>query len=384
MSDNVPEIILTDQGAQLMARAVAGEKATFTRLIMGDGQLANIGGIRGLTALIHERVSVPITKTTRKNNDLTLAGEVTIPTDAGPFRWRELGVLGRIGTEPEALVGYLYKGETGEMVDPAETVERSIYITVQVDAAADVTVTLVPRATVEWDQITDKPDAYPPSNHNHAWGEITGKPGTFQPSAHNHTWSSITGKPSAFQPATHTHSYLPLAGGTLTGNLRIYSGDNDTVHKLNLGDGEYVYISEPEDDVMEIHAKEVRFTGCGDASASPLALIQGGTGATTAAGARANIGAVASFGPVTVTLYASSWSGSGPWTQTVSLGGVTASDSHLHVYPVDVSDKAARKLYEKAYACLAAQAESVAGGIKFTCRDDKPTTNFHVMVEGVR
>lgn len=89
-------------------------------------------------------------------------------------------------------------------------------------------------------------------------------------------------------------------------------------------------------------------------------------------------------GPVTVTLYTSSWSGSGPWTQTAAVSGVTASDSHLHVYPVDVADADARKLYEKAYGCLAAQAQSVAGGVKFTCRGDKPTTNFQVMIEGVR
>lgn len=61
---------------------------------------------------------------------------------------------------------------------------------------------------------------------------------------------------------------LPLTGGTLTGNLRIYSGDNDNIHKINLGDGEFVYISEPEDDCMEIHATSgISVTG-GQMSAS--------------------------------------------------------------------------------------------------------------------
>lgn len=178
--------------------------------------------------------------------------------------------------------------------------------------------------------------------------------------------------------------FLPIEGGTLTGNLRIYSGDNETVHKLNLGDGEYVYFSEPEDDVMEIHAKEIRFTGGDDASANPLPLLQGGTGATSAAGARSKLGAVTGFGPVTVTLTSSGWSGSGPWTQTATVSGVTASDNHLHVYPVDISDDAARKLYEAAYGCLAAEAQAVAGGVKFTCRSGKPETNFQVRIEGVR
>lgn len=35
------------------------------------------------------------------------------------------------------------------------------------------------------------------------------------------TWSEVTSKPSTFPPEAHTHSYLPLAGGTLTGDLFI-------------------------------------------------------------------------------------------------------------------------------------------------------------------
>lgn len=89
-------------------------------------------------------------------------------------------------------------------------------------------------------------------------------------------------------------------------------------------------------------------------------------------------------GPTTVTLTAEGWTGEGPWTQTVSVEGVTAADDHLHVYPVDVADDDARKLYEAAYGCLAAQAESVAGGITFTCREQKPETNFDLVVGGVR
>lgn len=50
---------------------------------------------------------------------------------------------------------------------------------------------------------------------------------------------------------TVTGDYLPLSGGTLTGDLRIKSSSNYGT-KINLGDGDYVYISEPEDDCLEI------------------------------------------------------------------------------------------------------------------------------------
>lgn len=110
----------------------------------------------------------------------------------------------------------------------------------------------------------------------------------------------------------------------------------------------------------------------------------GGTGAADAAGARANLGACTLAAPVTVTLAVASWAGTGPWTQTVTVAGVTASDEHIGVFPVDVSDDAARKLYEKAYGCLSAEADTVAGGVLLTCRDAKPETNFNVKIKGVR
>lgn len=63
--------------------------------------------------------------------------------------------------------------------------------------------------------------------------------------------------------ASHTHTAadvgaLPLAGGTITGNLRL-KGSGSYGNKLNFGDSDYVHISEPTDDKMEIKAKAVNF-----------------------------------------------------------------------------------------------------------------------------
>ena len=120
-----------------------------------------------------------------------------------------------------------------------------------------------------------------------------------------------------------------------------------------------------------------------DVTSGTLGLARGGTGATTAATARTALGACTKVGPTVVTV-STSWSGSGPWTQTVTVSGVTANDTGLGVYPVDTTDAAARKLYEEAYGCLAAEAETVAGGIKLTCRDKKPTISLQIKVQGVR
>jgi hypothetical protein len=75
-----------------------------------------------------------------------------------------------------------------------------------------------------WDDLTDKPDTFPPSSHSHeisdvnglgdalteagsdpAWDDITGKPDDFPPSAHGHAWGEITGKPTEFPPESHNH-----------------------------------------------------------------------------------------------------------------------------------------------------------------------------------
>lgn len=112
-----------------------------------------------------------------------------------------------------------------------------------------------------------------------------------------------------------------------------------------------------------------------------------GTGAVTMStptAARQAMSALTGVGPTTITLTAAGWTGDGPWTQTVAVSGVTANDNHIHIYPVDTEDADARKLYDAAYGCLAPQAETLAGSIKFTCRDKKPEINFEVVVEGAR
>lgn len=50
------------------------------------------------------------------------------------------------------------------------------------------------------------------------------------------------------------NNYLPLAGGTITGNLRL-KGEGDFGNKINLGDGEYVYLHEDSNDHLLIYAR---------------------------------------------------------------------------------------------------------------------------------
>ena len=52
---------------------------------------------------------------------------------------------------------------------------------------------------------------------------------------------------------------LPVSGGTITGDLRL-KGTGNFGNKLRFGDGDYVIISEPTDDVLNLKAKKITLT----------------------------------------------------------------------------------------------------------------------------
>lgn len=76
------------------------------------------------------------------------------------------------------------------------------------------------------------------------------------------------------------------------------------------------------------------------------------------------------------------WTGSGPYTQTVAVSGILASDMP-HVVPVYSSDTATAIAQKEAWGCVS-KGEAAAGGIKFTCFDSKPGTSVPIQIEVVR
>lgn len=76
------------------------------------------------------------------------------------------------------------------------------------------------------------------------------------------------------------------------------------------------------------------------------------------------------------------WTGSGPYTQTVAVSGILATDMP-HIMPAYSSDNATAIAQKKAWSCVS-KAEAAAGGIKFTCFEDKPTTAVPLQIEVMR
>ena len=86
---------------------------------------------------------------------------------------------------------------------------------------------------------------------------------------------------------------------------------------------------------------------------------------------------------VVVTLNASGWSSSAPYSQTVSVANLKATDV-VHIYPYTPStlESATVKQYRK-MAGMITDGESAAGAMTFYCGVKKPTADFQVYLEGV-
>ena len=84
-----------------------------------------------------------------------------------------------------------------------------------------------------------------------------------------------------------------------------------------------------------------------------------------------------------IALPASGWSGTAPYTQTVSVAGVTAEDAPVIGILIAEGTTAANvKLQNKAWACVD-RAVTGAGTITFYCYNKKPVNDFTVNVKGV-
>ena len=118
--------------------------------------------------------------------------------------------------------------------------------------------------------------------------------------------------------------YLPLAGGTLTGDLRLKTGGENYGSTLRFGDGDYAYLKEDTDDHLSIYA------------AKGLAL-ETGSGYGIALNSNVTMASAKSFtlgdGVLTWDADRSSWKLAGNLYATgfVTSGGVNTQDSILNV-----------------------------------------------------
>ena len=73
------------------------------------------------------------------------------------------------------------------------------------------------------------------------------------------------------------------------------------------------------------------------------------------------------------------WSGSGPYTQSIAVSGILASDMP-HIMPVYSSDSTTALAQKEAWSCIS-RAVTANNSITFTCFEDKPTTAIPIQIE---
>ena len=153
----------------------------------------------------------------------------------------------------------------------------------------------------------------------------------------------------AHEAANNAHSTadaaLPKSGGTMTGEIA-------------MGDNKITGLGYPENDDDAVSKKY-------------LDDYVGGKVGESASNARKAFTAMLAY---------NDWAGSSaPYTQTVSIEGILASDMP-HVFPVYSAGISSARAEKSAWARVS-DAEAEAGGIKFSCFEEKPSTSISIQIE---
>lgn len=155
---------------------------------------------------------------------------------------------------------------------------------------------------------------------------------------------------------TELNKYLLKNGGDMTGEIRMNS---QTISGLN-------------DPTEESQAARKGYV---DAAKEEVKTY------TDAAKAEANAYTNSKRKTWTATI-TTTWSGSGPYTQSVTVSGILASDMP-HITPIYSSDNTTALTQREAWACVS-KAATAANAITFACFEDKPTVAIPIQIEVMR
>ena len=140
--------ILTEKGRELLAKGLAGETITFTKMAIGDGTSATAA--REMEALVNQITTLPILNiNAKKNGTCEINALLTNKTVSTGFYIKELGIFAHGNDNVEIL--YAYNVSTSpDFVPPfsANNVVEIEYVdTIIVDQATNVTAVIDPSIT---------------------------------------------------------------------------------------------------------------------------------------------------------------------------------------------------------------------------------------------
>lgn len=134
---------ITAAGLVVLAKGMAGAEIKYTKIVLGDGHLAEGQTPRTVGGVISPRATIPITKL-KVNPDGTVAvgGVFSNKETLSGFYYRELGLYAEDPDIGEVLYCYGNCGDTAEYIPPtggATIVEKTIDIVTIIATATKVT-----------------------------------------------------------------------------------------------------------------------------------------------------------------------------------------------------------------------------------------------------
>lgn len=146
MAYAVPQ--LTDYGMSLLIRAIGGEKITFTRMAIGNGDVPVGTDPASLNNLVNEQLSFGIVSIeTEETGYVRIIGRFDSTEIVNDFRWKELGVFCKGEDNVEKLYAYCNDGNNAGMLKANAsdvTAEQSVGLIVEVGTASSVTAIIAP------------------------------------------------------------------------------------------------------------------------------------------------------------------------------------------------------------------------------------------------
>lgn len=361
MADTYLTLSTTPAGRNMIVRTLYGDSITFTRIVIGNGTPADASSV---TEMVNPLLSISLTEAEPTSDYMLLTGYVSSSQIASSFYGYEIGVYAKDSNNTEYLFGYRYNSADVDFYPAASSgraLELNLSVVVQLGNAENVTAILIEGDTyatkVEFDAHVDDN-----TNPHGVTAEQVGLGNVPNVGTNDQTPTyTVPGTLAALSSGER----LTVALGKIAkavSSLITHISSTSNPHSVTLS---------------QVGAAAASHThGAADINSGTLAVARGGTGSSTLYGS--DLAKVR-----TATLTAAGWSSSAPYTQQLTVSGITANDAPI------ISAGAPSSMTSTNYATLIKnyamidRAVTASGKITFYCYRKKPTAAIPLYIKGV-
>lgn len=365
----------TDIGNAAIANAVlTGTKIDFTQIVVGDGNGKPYTPDPTQTQLRHQVWSGGIgeaSEDTSQSNRILL--HAVIPSSVGGWTMREIGVqdsqgrLIAVGNTPEIPKVSVTSGAIMEM-------DLYVYLAVVnadgVNIVIDPTVVIATKSDInKLQKQIDDMETSSITSIKLGSDTIQAQKDTIEiPAATSETNGYMTTS-QAKQLADAVPQGRTINGHALSGNITLTAEDiGARPSDWNPDLSGYV----PRSRTINGHALS------SDISIAPSDLTEDATHRFVSDAEKSAWNAKTQVKSFSATATASGWSDAAPYTQTITVDGLTGGDAHMYLSPATAGQPTEDE--ETAFACITG-GTTAANSLTLYCRDDKPASDINIRLE---